>query len=1395
MLNRAQVLAHSISQFVSGISLASFASMRKLNNYVKLLAHSFLTFLLTLSMSFSASAQDTGLLSSGLTYSSSNVDVIEIQREAASGTYRAGQSLQTNPNLAPAEYIYKNGKVIGVKPGSASITISTLVDGVEKELTVDFSSYRPTEHGKLLEFSPEKIDQKNWKDWFKDQKSLAAAGFRKLSQTEIKDMAKYSLNAFQKGSVALAKGSADLVIKQFPQEAVKFYTAIFMQSLRQLIYTAPWEDPNPVTLKNFIDSLKSPTGYIGFLGFMAGNHGTAVMFKHLADLVSSDRPAKLVDTLRRLGPELVKHPLFGPHPDHTRRVAKDLLARDAAYRQKHSVSLISQNTRSQLMQGTKLTYGDRLSRVLMGAMGPIGMSVGMTTSMMIEEFAHDPGIKACSLLKLLRGKEEVPMKKLEKILHHIPISEEDMTELHARGSFSRSKTNQLAEQCENAYATWTAAHKLWQWFPHMAALTMAMKLSHGVGKALALGGRGGLSLGARGVEAGAGKLAAGLSTSWQTVGAGKHVRIMKAVLTQVRFAARVVRRNAFVAITPQANPFLFLMGQLGNFYLFLEASAALDTFVIRPWTTSRYAKSNLKNMNEISKLMAEFEKDPDYFAAYKEAKVAVKPDCRDGGVWDMLKKSFSSKCEFYGKDLLKRLKRYANSMTNFRQFLLMPMSAAMANWSSFLNGIASQFNNGTEFYPYAGSYLKDTPADENEIKPLDYFNSADPFYNLQDVHGDCGLAELNEETTAVDEYKKKFCVIAKAARSLGREIDSNRGVTHTDNPENHKHAKGGLAHEGTMLQLFHYFQAADMNVPFSQLLINRYKSLQISGATDEEKKADEIIKRAELTAEGMKLLYYIVSGDRPLYTTDQFLPPAQAVLDSYRIYDEEGHASHKTNAAELMRTGSATGNIYYKVFLGLGHPKPLQPGEVIIAKALDDQNVISPDSFDKHPKEYKGFATPTMADYLMVSMLCGPDSKLDYNSAIESVEGSIRWGYPDVSVKQDKDRALWNQYARAVRTKQFDKALDLYNQLEFKLRPSLMNRQYSRLFGFSINYAPPTIIAKEHLNTVKTYCQGGLQTVLKDRYAKPRIFEALFPVEDSGVIRPPSIERYRTFLDVLKAYKDPSIYTNPRTRAQTEDISAWWKSHAEPYTAAKMTYLHNQYVEILKRKLFKQIESDKDVGFLAKDFAHFTRDFPKQWNVFEKQYWGKVGRFLSGNMTHYEKISDLKVGLKESMKEEIRFLFNVARPLALEKLIQLGKDEAYQTETMDFYAAQETLLLEGIDELLARLDYDSTEEEFKEAQEKAFGALQVVAQVFWRGETNLLENMKFSAENDAKNREHVMTETIDFLRNLEGNDMNYMEQVNYQLMSRIFKIIDEAQGYRNMAIALKDLKDSLDKGK
>ena len=176
MLNRAQVLAHSISQFVSGISLASFASMRKLNNYVKLLAHSFLTFLLTLSMSFSASAQDTGLLSSGLTYSSSNVDVIEIQREAASGTYRAGQSLQTNPNLAPAEYIYKNGKVIGVKPGSASITISTLVDGVEKELTVDFSSYRPTEHGKLLEFSPEKTGSKIKKAW----RLLASANFLQL---------------------------------------------------------------------------------------------------------------------------------------------------------------------------------------------------------------------------------------------------------------------------------------------------------------------------------------------------------------------------------------------------------------------------------------------------------------------------------------------------------------------------------------------------------------------------------------------------------------------------------------------------------------------------------------------------------------------------------------------------------------------------------------------------------------------------------------------------------------------------------------------------------------------------------------------------------------------------------------------------------------------------------------------------------------------------------------------------------------------------------------------------------------------------------------------------------------------------------------------------------------
>lgn len=188
----------------------------------------------------------------------------------------------------------------------------------------------------LKQFSPAELSKKS-------------PAFRKL--LESYKVAQAKGKSFSAASLRIGGN----FLKQVPAEVLAFYTAQFATTLRKLVAKHDYESQldDPRALGGFFEHLKTPSGYVGFVGFMAANRSASGSLMALVSFAEKAAGANASTASAGLSKKLVKG-----------------------------------------------SYG-----VIKGfVINSLALSAGMAASSVIEEFWHDEDVWACSELTLKSDK-------------------------------------------------------------------------------------------------------------------------------------------------------------------------------------------------------------------------------------------------------------------------------------------------------------------------------------------------------------------------------------------------------------------------------------------------------------------------------------------------------------------------------------------------------------------------------------------------------------------------------------------------------------------------------------------------------------------------------------------------------------------------------------------------------------------------------------------------------------------------------------------------------------------------------------------------------------------------------------------------------------------------------
>ncbi len=276
------------------------------------------------------------------------------------------------------------------------------------------------------------------------------------------------------------------------------------------------------------------------------------------------------------------------------------------------------------------------------------------------------------------------------------------------------------------------------------------------------------------------------------------------------------------------------------------------------------------------------------------------------------------------------LKKHAERQSKWRGFILQEAFANHSNWQDYVSRFAVMYLNATRYYEQLIKHVNFQRFDKRAKDNPTILYREMPLYGISSDGKDfSGESKRKAVAAAKDWLDSYFKTAEQKKRRLHSSERSSLPIIHA----------GLLAFDPTS----DIKALAPMELGFRNL----------DGMTEEQRLNIEMRVRERMLEKAIKTLKEVLAND-PFYNDRhlQFLSGDQ-VSDYYKKIAE--------------------GNPFMKVRILLGNPEPMGPGLAFIRGANDDENVIEQETKTNHPDGISRAATNSMSEYMLASMVCGPE--------------------------------------------------------------------------------------------------------------------------------------------------------------------------------------------------------------------------------------------------------------------------------------------------------------------------------------------------------------------------------------------------------------------------------------
>ncbi len=471
-----------------------------------------------------------------------------------------------------------------------------------------------------------------------------------------------------------------------------------------------------------------------------------------------------------------------------------------------------------------------------------------------------------------------------------------------------------AEACERAYEVWTVGRKMNQYFPDIFSMVASYFISSYAAMPAAMG-----------AASYVGKVAAN--------GASRFIPVIWNKIT--------IAWKASLFATPNAIQWGL---QIGTMIVMVPIQTVLGPRIKSFWNTWRIHGVDVRDTTALlSRELERLQKtnwawSPERKICYPTPPARMDLADRAATPVGLMGKSIApvadgEDCTDYQTGLPEAIKKYGQRQSEWRQFLLEAPIASHEQWKDYVLKFQNRYTAAYNFYEWFVAEV----AFQNKARKLGNGKSSSLFISeplrgisVMSLGPDGQPVSAGEETTGV--------ALKRAVDYIKTQLDDRQSRLSPPDRASLRRIQLGLL-------------AADKDVPIKALrnLTSKARA-RLQAMSEQEREEMLFIHRMSEVSKAVRLLNEILET-HPLWNT------------SYAQYPSR---HYETIAAR---------NPFAAIRLLLGNPRPTAPGLEALRWVDSEPSIFEQELKDDHPKSMGArLLTPTMSDYMLASMICGPEA-------------------------------------------------------------------------------------------------------------------------------------------------------------------------------------------------------------------------------------------------------------------------------------------------------------------------------------------------------------------------------------------------------------------------------------
>jgi hypothetical protein len=660
------------------------------------------------------------------------------------------------------------------------------------------------------------------------------------------------------------------------------------------------------------------------------------------------------------------------------------------------------------------------------------------------------------------------------------------------------------EACDKAWEDWTLSKKFADYAPDLFSMSMASFIQAYVVNKAILGGsswvvkQGFLNSASR----------AGILVGENAI--SKKLEIQAVSAGAEKFIPWVLRGIQIGEYTLGSSPWGRFAVTVGNIAMFMEIVHPITPLIKQPFERWRQGSDITERINKTYEELSRTEQNKWVWEPRPDSDFCVDDMLDPNGY-----ATSGVACmppEQYPPSVL--LKKMAQRQAKWREFILADAYLGHQNWQTYVSRFATNYANATSFYHQIFAHINIMRNSPKESRRVSYLYAETPLHGL---YSDPSKRDAAGARKAVFEAAAWLETYLEGARL---KAPTGKAMAEVDRV-NLQFILNGL-------------KAIDPAVDIKSLGAVEVAFGNLGAMNDVQRRDFEARVRERLLADAIVRLRKILKDD-PKFN-DRRIPLSSP------MYKE-----------------LADWNPFMALRMRLGDPEPLAAGVAFIREANDDATVIEQSTKSLHPDAIGRMSTNTMADYLVVSMVCGPDADPQF-----SQEDKIRI-YK--SRKLTTFESLLDRFGLGTPMPQPSEADLMIAVREYREALTANDSSWAHLFrpnatgvewaGFRAEFRPPRVVRGVPESVCKDWADNSNRDLpLFDPYTAKWTFNGK---NYDGIL---DIIRQHARADIVGSQLPPKDLNAP----YDDPFDKWWTANVDNNVVPMIAKFRSNYRELLKKK-------------------------------------------------------------------------------------------------------------------------------------------------------------------------------------------------------------------------------------